>query len=134
MIAIDTSALIAIMSDEPERRLFNEAIESAEQTLISAASLLEARMVLYAHAGDEATMALDAFLLKSGIEVIDVSARMGELAFDAYRRYGKGTGHPAALNYGDCFSYALAADKGVPLLYKGNDFQRTNIPSATPLI
>ena len=131
MMVIDTSALVAILSDEPERRAFNELIEAATATSISAANLLEARMVLFARAGDNAVSALDAFVLKSGMAVMEVSPRMADIAFDAYRRFGKGTGHTAGLNYGDCFSYALAKHLGAPLLFKGDDFSRTDVRAAT---
>ena len=131
MMVIDTSALVAILSDEPERRVFNELIEAATATSISAANLLEARMVLFARAGDNAVSALDAFVLKSGMAIMEVSPRMADIAFDAYRRFGKGTGHAAGLNYGDCFSYALAKHLGAPLLFKGDDFSRTDVRAAT---
>jgi len=131
MIAIDTSAIIAILSNEAERRSFNEIIEAATHCYISAANLLEARIVLFARHGENGTIALDSFLLKSGIEVVEVTPNIGDIAFDAYRRYGKGRGHSAALNYGDCFSYALAAQKDIPLLFKGNDFSETDILAAT---
>ena len=130
MMVIDTSALVAIMGDEPERRLFNELIDAASNTCISAASLLETRIVLLGRSGDTAILALDAFLLKSGMTVVEVSPQIADLAFDAYRRFGKGTGHPAVLNYGDCFSYALAKFLAAPLLFKGGDFFRTDIVPA----
>lgn len=130
MIAIDASALIAILSDEPERSGFNKLIESEEFTYISAASLLETRIVLFSRFGDDGVLALDSFLLKSGITVVEVSPRMGDIAFEAYQRFGKGTGHGASLNYGDCFSYALAKYLDAPLLFKGDDFSKTDIFSA----
>jgi len=130
MMAIDTSAIIAIMGDEPERRSFNERIEAASTPTISAASLLEARIVLFARSGENAVLALDAFILKSGIVVAEVSPQMADTAFDAYRRFGKGGGHGAALKYGDCFSYALAKHLNAPLLFKGGDFSQTDIRSA----
>ena len=130
-MVIDTSALIAILDDEPERRLFNRMIEAATSTYVSAASLLETRIVLFARSGDAAVLALDAFLLKSRMKVVEVSPRIADIAFDAYRKYGKGTGHGAALNYGDCFAYALAKHLAAPLLFKGNDFPRTDLRSAT---
>ncbi|MEX2617630.1 MAG: type II toxin-antitoxin system VapC family toxin [Alphaproteobacteria bacterium] len=130
MIVIDTSALIAIMTDQPERRDFNEQIEAATAVSISAASLLETRIVLFARSGESAVLALDAFLLKSGMTVEEVSPRIADIAFDAYRRFGKGTGHSAALYYGDCFSYALARHLDAPLLFKGDDFSLTDIRSA----
>ncbi len=130
MIVVDTSAIIAIMSDEPERRSFNERIEAATACHISAASLLEARIVLYARAGDNAVLALDAFLLKSAMRIADVTPHLGDIAFDAYRRFGKSSGHPAALNYGDCFAYALSRHLDAPLLYKGDDFSETDVAAA----
>lgn len=130
MIVIDTSALVAIMVDEPERQYFNELIDAAPTTCISSASLLETRIVLFFRSGDTAGLALDAFLLKSGIRVVEVSPHIADIAFEAYRRFGKGTGHPAVLNYGDCFSYALAKFLDVPLLFKGDDFAQTDIVPA----
>lgn len=129
-MVVDTSALIAIMGDEPERRRFNQLIEAAPATYVSAASLLETRIVLFARSGDSAVLALDAFLLKSGMIVTEVSPRIAEVAFDAYRRYGKGSGHRAGLNFGDCFAYALARHLDLPLLFKGDDFPHTDIRSA----
>ena len=129
-MVVDTSALVAIMGNEPERHRFNRLIEVAGATHVSAASLLETRIVLFARSGDSAVLALDAFLLKSGMIVAEVSPRIADIAFDAYRRYGKGTGHGAALNYGDCFAYALAKHLGAPLLYKGGDFSQTDIQAA----
>ena len=129
-MVVDTSALIAIMGNEPERRRFNELIEAATATYVSAASLLETRIVLFARSGYNAVLALDAFLLKSRMIVMEVSPRIADIAFDAYRRFGKGTGHPAVLNYGDCFSYALAKFLAAPLLFKGDDFFRTDIVPA----
>ena len=109
-----TSALIAIMQNEPDRRRFNELIEAAAATYVSAATLLETRMVLFARSGDSAVLALDAFLLKSRMIVMEVSPHIADIAFDAYRRYGKVRGRGAVLNYGDCFSYALAKTFGCP--------------------
>ena len=129
-MVVDTSALIAIMGDEPERSRFNQLIGAAPATYVSAASLLEARIVLFARSGDSAVLALDSFLLKSGMIVTEVSPRIAEVAFDAYRRYGKGSGHRAGLNYGDCFAYALARHLDLPLLFKGDDFPHTDIRSA----
>ncbi|MDE2667663.1 MAG: type II toxin-antitoxin system VapC family toxin [Acidobacteriota bacterium] len=129
-MVVDTSALVAIMNDEPERRQFNELIEAATATYVSAASLLETRIVLFARTGDSAVLALDAFLLKSGMMVMEVAPRIADIAFDAYRRYGKSSGHGASLNYGDCFSYALARHLDAPLLFKGEDFAKTDVRSA----
>lgn len=129
-MVVDTSALVAIMNDDPERRQFNEWIEAATATYVSAASLLETRIVLFARTGDSAVLALDAFLLKSRMMVMEVSPGIADIAFDAYRRYGKSSGHGASLNSGDCFSYALAKHLSAPLLFKGEDFSKTDIRSA----
>ena len=127
MIVLDTSALIAILTDEPERRAFNEAIERAASRIMSAATLLETKMVLFSRYGGAGVHALDAFVLRADIRIEPVTAPQAEIAFEAFRRFGRGTGHAAHLNYGDCFSYALACEKAAPLLFKGGDFGRTDI-------
>ncbi|MDX1401047.1 MAG: type II toxin-antitoxin system VapC family toxin [Kiloniellales bacterium] len=132
-MVIDTSAIVAILCDETERRQFNERIVASRECWISAATLLEARIVLFTRFGEGAVVALDAFLLRSGIEVADVTTKSEEIAFDAYRKFGKGSGHPAGLKYGDCFSYALAKSLDAPLLFKGDDFSKTDIRSAVAI-
>ena len=87
-------------------------------------------MILLARSGDNAILALDAFLLKGGMTVVEVSPRLADIGVDAYRHFGKGTGHGADLNYGDCFSYALAKYLDAPLLFKGNDFSQPDIAAA----
>ena len=118
-----------LMQNERERRL-SMNYRSGDCHLCQCRQLLETRMVLFARSGDSAVLALDAFLLKSRMIVMEVSPHIADLAFDAYRRYGKVGGHGAALNYGDCFSYALAKHLAVPLLFKGGDFSKTDIRSA----
>jgi len=130
MIVLDTSALVAILTDEPERRAFNEAIENAPGRLMSAATLLEAKMVLFARYGGAGVNALDAFLRQADIRIEPVTAAQAEIAFEAFRRFGRGTGHAAHLNYGDCFSYALARENAAPLLFKGGDFEHTDLEKA----
>ena len=130
MIVLDTSALIAILTDEPERRAFNEVIERAAIRMMSAATLLEAKMVLFARHGGAGVNALDAFVMRGDIRIEPVTAAQAELAFDAFRRFGRGTGHAAHLNYGDCFSYALARENAAALLFKGGDFVHTDIDTA----
>ena len=130
-MVVHTSALTAIMDNEPERCRFKELIEAATATYVSTASLLETRMILFARSGDSAVLALDAFLLKSGMFVMEDSPRIADIAFDAYRKYGKGSGHQAALNYSDCFSYALAKYLGALLLFKADDYLKTDIRSAS---
>ena len=125
-MVIDSSAIIAILCDEPERYNFNRKIEADSRRLISTASVLETSIVLENRYGEEAYRELDFFLLKAAIEIRPFDAEQLEIARRAYRQYGKGR-HPASLNYGDCFSYALAKQTGEPLLFKGNDFSQTDI-------
>lgn len=125
-MVIDTSAVLAILLDEPERRGFNERIETAETVRISAANYVEAAIVVETRFGAEGSRDFELFLTKADIEVCDVDAEQARLAFHAWRRFGKGR-HEAALNYGDCFAYALATALNEPLLYKGDDFARTDI-------
>ncbi|WP_036488192.1 type II toxin-antitoxin system VapC family toxin [Myxosarcina sp. GI1] len=125
-MVIDSSALIAIFGDEPERPDFNRQIAAASRRLISAASVLETSIVLENRFGEEAYRELDFFLLKAAIQIYPFDAEQLEIARRAYRQYGKGR-HRAGLNYGDCFSYALAKHTGEPLLFKGNDFSQTDI-------
>ncbi|MXN47155.1 PIN domain-containing protein [Shinella kummerowiae] len=129
-MVLDTSALVAILTDEPERRAFNEAIDQAATRLLSAATLLETKMVLFSRYGGAGVNALDAFILRADIRIESVTAAQAEIAFDAFRRYGRGTGHAAHLNYGDCFSYALARENAAPLLFKGGDFGHTDVETA----
>ncbi len=129
MIAIDTSAILAILLRELEGQNILTAILAADECTLSAANLLETRMVLYAR--DPANISdLDLFLKQARIHCEVVTEAQSDLAFEAFRRFGKGTGHPAGLNFGDCFAYALAKDQGCALLFKGNDFARTDIKPA----
>lgn len=123
---IDTSALLAILADEPERRAFNEAIEAADARYMSVATFVEASIVIEARHGAEGLRELDLLLDRAGIELVDVDVEQGKLARQAYSRFGKGR-HPAGLNFGDCFSYALAKAHGERLLFKGNDFYATDL-------
>jgi ribonuclease VapC len=125
-MVIDTSALLAILLDEPERRRFNEAIEAAERVRLSTANFVEASMLLESRRGAAGVAALDAFIAKADIELHAVDRAQAEGARDAFRRYGKGR-HPAGLNFGDCFAYALAHARAEPLLYKSEDFTRTDV-------
>ncbi len=128
-MVLDTSALLAILLDEPERRQFNECIEASTKRFLSAATLLETSIVLESRSGEMAGRELDLLLHRAKIEVVAVDEQQIEIARAAFRRYGKGHS-PAGLNYGDCFSYALAMASGEPLLYKGRDFSRTDVTSA----
>ncbi len=125
-MVIDTSALIAILQDEPERRVLNEAIEAAESCAMSTGSFLETSMVIESRYGPDGTRDLELFISKARISLASVDADQAYVARDAFRRYGKGR-HPAGLNLGDCFAYALAKMLDEPLLFKGNDFALTDI-------
>lgn len=126
---IDTSAIVAILSDEPERRAFNEAIDEADSCLISAATFVEASIVIESSRGYDGLRDFDLFMATAGIQIVPVDEEQAQAAREAFRRYGKGR-HPAALNYGDCFSYALAETSGLPMLFKGGDFSQTDIRPA----
>ena len=128
-MVMDTSAVLAILWDEPERRRFNECIEADPKRLISAATVLEAALILEARSGEAAGRELDLFLHRAKVKLVPVDEDQVEIARAAYRRYGKGR-HPAGLNYGDCFSYALAIATGEPLLFKGSDFSQTDVRPA----
>jgi ribonuclease VapC len=129
VIVIDTSAIVAVLRDERERRSFTEAIENAEQCLMSAVSFVEASMLMEARNGYEGLRDLDLFLLKAGIAIEAVDLEQAKVARGAFTLFGKGR-HEANLNFGDCFSYALAKISGAPLLFKGDDFSRTDIEAA----
>jgi len=128
-MVIDTSALVAILEDKPERRAFNEAIEAADTRLMSAASFVEISIIIESRYGADGLRDLDLFMIESGVDLAAVDAEQARVARNAYSRFGKGR-HPAALNFGDCFSYALARVRGEALLFKGTDFSRTDVPAA----
>ena len=128
-MVIDTSALAAILQGEPERRAFIEAIEGAGSRVMSVATFVEISSVVEARWGAEGLLDLDRFISRAGISLVSVDAEQGQMARLAFRRFGKGR-HRAALNYGDCFSYALAAVLGEPLLCKGDDFVHSDLKVA----
>jgi len=125
-MVLDTSAVIAILMDEPEADRMVKAVDAARLRRLSAASLLEAGIVIQSRLGTAGEEELDLLLNRMQVETMAVTAEHANLARSAYRRFGKGR-HPAALNYGDCFSYALAAALQEPLMFKGNDFGHTDI-------
>jgi ribonuclease VapC len=125
-MVIDTSALLAILQNEPERRAFNEAIEAAETRALSTATFVETSIVIESRYGAEGLRDLDLLIAKANIDLVAVDAEQAHGARHAFSRFGKGR-HPANLNYGDCFSYALAKALHAPLLYKGDDFSQTDI-------
>ena len=125
-MVIDTSVIVAIALDEPDAAALEARIADDPVRLISAATVLEATIVLETRLGDAGGREFDLWLLKTGAEIVPVDAEQMEAARRAWRRYGKGR-HAAGLNYGDCFAYALALTRGEKLLYKGEDFARTEI-------
>jgi ribonuclease VapC len=131
-MVIDSSAIIAVLLNEANAAQIAEAIDSGSQRLLSAASLLEASIVIESRKGEAAGRELDLLIYRAAIEVVAVDQDQAEIARIAWRRYGRGR-HPAGLNYGDCFSYALAMSRGLPLLFQGEDFSRTDI-DAVPLL
>ena len=131
-MVIDSSAIIAVLLNEANAAQIAEAIDSGSQRLLSAASLLEASVVIESRKGEAAGRELDLLIYRAAIEVVAVDQDQVEIARIAWRRYGKGR-HPAGLNYGDCFSYALARSRGLPLLFQGEEFSRTDI-DAIPLL
>jgi ribonuclease VapC len=125
-MVIDSSAVLAIFLAEPEGEQFLKLIANAPRKLISAASVLESGIALESRHGENAGREFDLFVLRAGLEIISVDAEQIEIARSAWRRFGKGR-HPAALNFGDCFTYALAKSSGERLLAKGADFARTDV-------
>lgn len=125
-MVIDSSAIIAILSNEPEAESIAEAIAADPIRLMSAASLLEVAIVIEARYGEAGGDKLDQLLQTGQIKIEPVTVEQAEVARRAFRTYGKGR-HPAALNFGDCFSYALAKILGEPLLFKGDDFSKTDL-------
>ena len=126
---IDTSALVAVLQDEPERGALTGAILTALRCQLSAATLVEVGIVMQGRHGDDGAGRLDVLLSQIRVEVVPLTAAHAALARGAFRRYGKGR-HPAAPNYGDCLSYALAAALDEPLLFVGADFEQTDVEAA----
>jgi ribonuclease VapC len=130
-MVIDTSAVLAILFREPDGRRYAECMESDKVKLISAVSRVELSLVVEGRKGAAGRLHLEAFLRALDADVVAATADHAEIAIEAFRKFGKGR-HPAGLNIGDCFSYALAAATGQPLLFRGDDFARTDIRSALP--
>jgi ribonuclease VapC len=127
---IDTSALVSILDQEAEAERLVRAIAAASERMLSAANLVETGIVMQVRRGNEAARDLDLLLAKLRIDIIPVSGKQANLARKAFQHYGRGR-HPAKLNFGDCFAYALAKDSSAPLLFKGDDFSQTDIRIAS---
>lgn len=128
-MVIDTSALIAYLNAEPEAERIETALISARRLFLSAGTLIEAGIVAERQNEQSGGRDLDLLLHRLGVEIVPVTQEHAELARGAYRRFGKGV-HPAGLNFGDCFSYALSRSLGEPLLFVGGDFSQTDIEVA----
>lgn len=128
-MVIDASALIVLLQEEAEAPLFRKLIAAESLCLVSAATQFEASMVALARRGERGVMELQAIFASASAEIVPVTADHARRALDAFRRFGKGR-HPAGLNFGDCLSYALAQATGEALLFKGDDFSRTDIERA----
>ena len=126
---VDTSVFAAILFSETDAALYSELLEAADGIAISAVSRVELAIVVEGRKGVDGREPMEELIAGLGVETVPVSAEQAVLAIDAYRRFGKGM-HPASLNIGDCFVYALAKATGRPLLYKGDDFRRTDVVSA----
>ena len=127
---VDSSAIIAILKREPEGPTFSATLEAVQDAKMSAATYLEASIVIDRLRDPMLSLLLDDMIERSGISIEPLTAAQARIARQTYRDYGKGSGHPANLNFGDCFSYALARDKREPLLYKGDDFVHTDLRPA----
>lgn len=129
-MVIDTSAILAILLEEPEARNFIQIISQDPRRLISSGTALELMIVIEARKGEAGGRELDLFLHHSKIAIVPFDAEQAEIARHAWQKFGK-RNHPAGLNFGDCFAYALAKQSGEHLLFKGNDFNQTDILAAT---
>ena len=129
MIVVDASALIAILDEERDATRYAEAIAEADPPLVSVATVVETGIVMFNRHGAGGSRKFNALIQEAGFQIESVTAQHAQLALQAYASYSKGQKNKAGLNYGDCFSYALAKATGLPLLFKGRDFSATDIRS-----
>ena len=129
---VDSSAVVAILRDEPEAAAYLRAIYAAAQCRISAASFLEVAIVIDADRNPVASRRIDDLLQAAGIAIEPVTEEQARIAREAYRDYGRGSGNPARLNFGDCLAYALVRATGESLLFKGEDFRHTDVAPSLP--
>ncbi len=128
---VDTSAVVAILRDEPEARIFANLIAGASNSRISAVNFVEAAAVIDAARNPVASRRFDDFIREAQFIIEPVTSEQARIAREAYKDFGKGSGHAAGLNFGDCFAYALARATGEPILFKGDDFSHTDLLSAS---
>lgn len=131
MIAVDTSAIVAIALSEPERNRYLEVIRRSQTALLSTVSVVESRMVVHGRRGQRGVVLLNDLLRLPVFELVAPGLLEADAAYSAFVAFGKASGHPAALNFGDVFSYALAKVRGLPLLFKGDDFSKTDVLRAS---
>jgi ribonuclease VapC len=129
-MVVDTSVILAIVLDEPEGATFIDRILTSDHAAISAGSVIELAAVSTRRFGGALDARIDLALADLPLSIAPITRSQAIVGRDAYRRYGQGTGHPAKLNFGDCFSYALAKETGEPLLFKGDDFTHTDVTRA----
>ena len=127
---VDTSAIVAILRYEPDAESFARAIAGAKIRRVSAVNYVEAAAVIDGSRDPVASRKFDEFILDASFSIEEVTREQARIAREAYKDFGKGSGHPAQLNFGDCFAYALAKELQAPLLYKGNDFAHTDLQPA----
>ncbi len=127
---VDSSAVVAVLNRESGWKAYDQALREASDAQMSAATYVELGIVVDNLRDPSISRKLDRLLAAWGVRVVPLTASQAQLARAAYRDFGRGSGHPARLNLGDCFAYALAADTGLPLLFKGDDFGHTDIPAA----
>ena len=127
---VDSSAVVGILNNEPDAEVLQDALVAARSRRMSAGTLVELNVVVDGKRDPVRSARLDELVQRSDMEIIDVTAEQAHIARDAYRDFGKGSGHPARLNFGDCFSYALAKTTGEPLLFNGDGFGHTDLTPA----
>ena len=130
MIAVDTSAIMAIVLREPERTAMLQAITETDAVIMSAGTLIEVQTVCLRKGGETLVTDVQALMNGLGLVVVAVDEEQAKVAHQAFAQFGKGSGHPAGLNFGDLFSYALAKSHDAPLLFKGDDFAQTDLRAA----
>nr|WP_268931110.1 MULTISPECIES: type II toxin-antitoxin system VapC family toxin [unclassified Mesorhizobium] len=129
-VVIDTSAILAILKQEPDAPVIAQRLAGNQLMFMSAATLMECGTVVVGRYGAAGTAELRGLLERLKVTIVALTAEHAQAGIEAYALYGRGTGHPAKLNMGDCFSYALARTRNLPLLFKGNDFIHTDIEPA----
>lgn len=129
---LDSSAIVAVLTQEPDAKVYADAIEATDSCKVSAATYLETAIVIDSKRVPLASRRFDDFFNRAATAIVPVDRTQVRIAREAYRDFGRGSGHPARLNFGDCFAYALAKALDEPLLYKGQDFSQIDVKSALP--